>query len=77
VPEKVVLKALTTLAPTGALCVTSSAAEVPGAVASPSKVSFKGVGYVHHDLACESVPQIPGDLEVPRKVHREDHHLAA
>jgi hypothetical protein len=42
VPEKVVLKAFTTLEPDGAAAATSSAAEVPGAVASPSKVSLRG-----------------------------------
>jgi hypothetical protein len=38
-----VLKALTTLVPAGMVAATSSAAEVPGAVARPSKVWFRGL----------------------------------
>src|SRR3712207_8453275 len=51
VPEKVVLKALTTLAAAGALFATSSAADVPGAVASPSKVWFRGL-----DISTTTLP---------------------
>jgi hypothetical protein len=50
VPEKVVLKALTTLAPAVAVA-TSSAAEVPGAVARASKVWFRGL-----DISTTTLP---------------------
>src|ERR687896_790655 len=43
VPEKVVLKALTTLAPAGTVAAISSAAEVPAEVTRASKVSLRGL----------------------------------
>jgi short chain dehydrogenase len=66
--EKVVSNALTTLDADGALSANSSAAEVPGTVASPSKVSFRGLAISTITLPANLSPA-PWRSQAPRIVH--------